>query len=415
MTTILFNKIMDLIETNFKEVGDLAMGDDPEKFDKITKILECFGNIFIGFIPSQKYKLMIINLFKDSKDKLMVIVQNIISEPDLEQRKKLVSEIGGTAVDEIFNIFITLSKDEDFLNFLIPDVEPNIDIQKVLGFFEKNVTNPFLFSSNENKKQDILAKQDILEKQDIAKEDLLQEDEIDLFDVYPRKKVELYDGMGHVELMDMMPRKVPVDREADIAIVRNARVSYLTKCDKSKEQDAKLINYLVRNRHTSPLESVVFQFKIRLPIFVERQLIRHRTARVNEQSMRYTQADDAFYYPALRMQSKNNKQGSSDEPVSEVAQQLWEEVATLTEEMYKKYGALVKSGVAREVARCCLPVSLMTEMMWQMDLHNLRHFLQLRMAPDAQKEIRDLAHAIYHIVKKYVPASIADLSASILN
>lgn len=233
--------------------------------------------------------------------------------------------------------------------------------------------------------------------------------QIDILTNNPINEVELYDGLGYVKLVDVMPRLVPEGRTAEIAITRNARVSYKILVDKTPEQDAKLLNFLISNHHTSPLESVVFQFQMCIPIFVERQLIRHRTARVNEQSMRYTTAPDSYYYPKLRMQSQNNKQCSTDEPVPEHLQKLWVIMQTQAAQLHAGYLELVAGGVAREVARTILPVCLMTNIMWQMDLHNLVHFLKLRMAPDAQREIRELAVAIFHIIKTMVPVSAQSL------
>lgn len=230
-------------------------------------------------------------------------------------------------------------------------------------------------------------------------------DEIDLLDTLGVSRIDLYSGMGFVEIVDMMPRRVPAGRTADIAISRSARTSY-AQGDKTRADDDNLVRYLMENWHTSPSESVVFQFKIRLPIFVERQLIRHRTARVNEQSFRYITPVEQFHYPELRMQATDNKQGSSEAAVPAEALVIWSEIENMTHEMYKKYEQLIEKGVAREVARCCLPVSLMTEMMWQMDLHNLMHFLRLRMDPHAQKEIRDLATAVYQLIGPLVPVSV---------
>lgn len=229
---------------------------------------------------------------------------------------------------------------------------------------------------------------------------------VDLFEVYPPEQKSLYCDLGYVKLVDMQPRIVPVGRTADVAIARNARVSYNVEEMKSVEQDAKLIEYLVKNHHTSPLESVVFQFEMQIPIFVERQLIRHRTARVNEQSMRYTKAEDIFYFPDMRMQSQRNKQCSSEEKVSEELNAIWDNVKDLNKQLYESYEKLLEAGAAREVARCCLPVSLVTKLMFQMDLNNLMKFFKLRMAPDAQKEIRDLANAMFEIVQPYIPATI---------
>jgi thymidylate synthase ThyX len=504
--------------------------------------------------------------------------------------------------------------------------------------------------------------------------------EIDLIDNLETKKIELYNGLGFVEIIDMMPRKVPYNRTADIAVSRNARVSY-AQGDKTIQEDNGLVRYLLENYHTSPSESVVFQFRIKCPIFVERQLIRHRTAcisgdsnlhfivpntkkiykisisefykkwtiphkmknkretyielidpnkkyqitelakitkrstksiismikqkilkatinenenentmvewinsilsmfklttinkndyfknkyvvigsdyiewantnksipilkklksmklqmcnedtgfietttitdiwetgikpifevelnngykikttkdhrymtdngwetleqatglkqtddgnwvwnidtssklstdnypeetnimrlntkikrityigedktydlsvdgpyhnfvcngfivhnSVNEQSFRYIVPQDKFYYPSLRMQSIDNKQGSKPdtEEIPNNIQETWSEIEQMTQNMYQKYTKLVEAGVAREVARVCLPVSLMTELMWQMDLHNLMHFLRLRMDNHAQLEIRVLAESIFKLIKPVVPISM---------
>jgi thymidylate synthase (FAD) len=219
-------------------------------------------------------------------------------------------------------------------------------------------------------------------------------------------RIELFEGKGFVELVDYMPREVPVGRTADIAIVRNARVS-TQNGDKSIEDDTRLINYLYKHRHTSPFESVVFKFHIRLPIFVERQLIRHRTASVNEQSHRYSTANEDFYFPKLRIQDPVNRQSSYDLPCedqrSEEWNKKWEEAQLLSKNLYAIYSDLVKDGAAREVVRTILPVSLMTELMWQMNLHNLFHFLRLRRSEEAQREIRELADAIYQLIKPIVP------------
>jgi thymidylate synthase (FAD) len=227
---------------------------------------------------------------------------------------------------------------------------------------------------------------------------------VDLFSVNQPETISLYDDLGYVSLVDMMPRIVPQGRTAEIAIVQCARTSYLSE-GKSVEADNKLINYLVKNKHTSPLESVVFQFEMRIPIFVERQLIRHRTARVNEQSMRYTVVEENDYFlPQLRMQSKTNKQGSNENAiVPKECEELWNVIDIHLQTIYKLYTELAEAGVAKEVIRCALPVAQMTKVMWQMDLHNLVHFLKLRTASDAQKEIRDLAEGILKLITPYVP------------
>lgn len=216
----------------------------------------------------------------------------------------------------------------------------------------------------------------------------------------------LYGGQGFVKLTDMMPRFVPAGRTADVMISRAARVSY-QHGDKSPSEDANLVQYLMENRHTSPFEQVEFQFEIACPIFVERQLVRHRTASLNEASYRYSEAPDLFYYPDLRLQDTVNKQGSLDGKISEQQTQMWELAKKLNHNAFELYQELVKSGVAKEVARCVLPVAQMTRLVWKMDLHNLLHFLGLRMDVHAQKEIRDLACAIWELVKPRVPITAA--------
>lgn len=238
---------------------------------------------------------------------------------------------------------------------------------------------------------------------------------IDLIDTAPVKRIDLYNGLGFVELIDMMPRRVPVGRTADIAITRNARVSYAITKDKTPAEDAGLVRYLLENWHTSPSESVEFQFRIRLPIFVERQLIRHRTANVNEESARYTKAKDNFYFPDLRMQSADNKQGSSNLEVPAEATALWDNAKDLTRQLYQSYSQMIELGVAKEVARCCLPVNMCTSICWKMDLHNLLNFLRLRMDVHAQQEIRELANAIFTLISPLVPVSIAAFQDCRLN
>ncbi len=192
----------------------------------------------------------------------------------------------------------------------------------------------------------------------------------------------------------------------DSRIVQAARVSY-GEGTKSYRQDKGLIDYLLRNDHTSPFEQVSFTFHIKMPIFVARQWVRHRTAKVNEISGRYSVMKNEFYVPSgkdIALQSEDNKQGRLNEPVSA---ELQEEVRTILikdqERSYETYQKLLDKGIAREIARINLPLSLYTEWYWQMDLHNLFHFLRLRMDAHAQKEIRDYAFVIFDIVKKVCP------------
>ena len=204
----------------------------------------------------------------------------------------------------------------------------------------------------------------------------------------------------------------------DSRIVQAARVSY-GEGTKSYRQDQGLIDYLLRNDHTSPFEQVSFTFHIKMPLFVARQWIRHRTAKVNEISGRYSVMKNEFYVPAgedIAYQSDDNKQGRMNEPVP---LEMQEEIrAVLMEDQkrsYETYKKLLDKGIAREIARINLPLSLYTEWYWQMDLHNLFHFLKLRMDSHAQKEIRDYAEVIFGIVKKVCPMAARSFENHRLN
>ncbi len=210
-------------------------------------------------------------------------------------------------------------------------------------------------------------------------------------------QIECLNG-GFVRLVDYMGN--------DAAIVQAARVSYGAGT-KQVRQDRALIRYLMRHWHTSPFEMVEFKFHVKLPIFVARQWIRHRTANVNEYSGRYSILREEFYLPEpeqVRFQSPTNKQGRADQslPAEEVAAIL-DEIVEQQKELYQSYQRLLEKGVARELARINLPVSLYTEWYWKIDLHNLFHFLQLRMDVHAQYEIRVYANAIAEIIKPIVP------------
>ena len=193
---------------------------------------------------------------------------------------------------------------------------------------------------------------------------------------------------------------------SDERIVQSARVSY-GDGTKTYRQDKGLINYLLRNDHTSPFEQVNFTFHIKMPIFVARQWIRHRTARVNEISGRYSVMKDEFYVPDSRhinLQSEDNKQGRMDEAVDPaLAKKVQEILAADQKRSYETYRQLLEMGLARELARINLPLSMYTEWYWQMDLHNLFHFLQLRLDSHAQYEIRVYAQTILEMVRLVCP------------
>ena len=218
-----------------------------------------------------------------------------------------------------------------------------------------------------------------------------------------RWEVKIHDH-GLVALVDVMPRLAPVGKTADAAIVQAARVSY-GQGTKQVSEDRGLIRYLMRHRHTTPMEMVEFKFHHAMPIFVARQWIRHRTANVNEYSGRYSVVRDRFYHPSpedVRKQSLTNRQGGN-EPMDNLTAQEFCQYLEKAEALYADYQSLVDKGVARELARIGLPVSIYTEWYWKIDLHNLFHFLSLRMDPHAQQEIRDYANAMFALIQPIVP------------
>jgi thymidylate synthase (FAD) len=214
---------------------------------------------------------------------------------------------------------------------------------------------------------------------------------------------------GFVRLVDYLG--------GDERVVQSARVSYGAGT-KSYREDAGLIDYLLRNRHTSPFEQVVLTFHVKLPIFVARQWIRHRTARLNEISGRYSVMKDDFYLPGpddIALQSTDNKQGRSAEPPDPaLAERARGGFAAGQERAYADYAGLIGEGIARELARINLPLSLYTEWYWQIDLHNLFHFLELRLDPHAQKEIRLYAEVLLELAKKVAPRCCESFEKHIL-
>src|SRR3954467_15430233 len=228
----------------------------------------------------------------------------------------------------------------------------------------------------------------------------------EVFDVMggsARWEVKVHDH-GLVALVDAMPRFAPVGKTADFAIVQAARVSYGAGT-KQVNEDKGLIRYLLRHRHTTPLEMVEFKFHHVMPIFVARQWIRHRTANVNEYSARYSIVKDRFYPPTpdnVRKQSATNRQGG-EEPMDAATASEFLTYLDRVEKDYEQYERFIEKGVAREIARIAPPASVYTEGYWKIDLHNLFHFLSLRMDPHAQQEIRDYANAMFALVRPIVP------------
>ena len=192
----------------------------------------------------------------------------------------------------------------------------------------------------------------------------------------------------------------------DQRIVQSARVSY-GEGTKTVSQDGALIDYLLRHQHTSPFEQVVMTFHLKMPIFVARQWVRHRTGRMNEVSGRYSIMKDEFYVPSaenIAPQSTDNKQGRASEPFpADQAEKIRKTIEEGEEAAYKSYSALVEQGLAREIARIDLPLALYTEFYWEMDLHNLFHFLKLRLDGHAQYEIREYAKVILEMCRAVAP------------
>jgi thymidylate synthase (FAD) len=207
----------------------------------------------------------------------------------------------------------------------------------------------------------------------------------------------------------------------DAAIVQAARVSY-GRGTKRLSEDQGLINYLMRHRHTTPFEMCEIKYHVKLPIFVARQWIRHRTANVNESSARYSVLDNEFYLPAsehLAAQTTTNGQGRGVVLEPGEAQRVLDLLRQDAERAYRGYAELLnedacgkaidpgRPGLARELARINLTLGFYTQWYWKTDLHNLLHFLSLRADPHAQYEIRAYAEIMLETLKRWVPMTYA--------
>ena len=214
---------------------------------------------------------------------------------------------------------------------------------------------------------------------------------------------------GHVRLVDVMPRLAAEGgTTADFAIVQAARVSY-GDGTKTVNEDRGLIRYLMRHQHTTPMEMVEFKFHCKMPIFVARQWVRHRTVSLNEVSGRYSVLKDEFYLPDtdnIRQQSKTNKQGGDQQIDFDTAKDFLTHLDDISDKTYEVYTKYMEAGVSREQARMTLPVNLYTEWYWKINLHNLLHFLGLRCDSHAQYEIRVFADAMLELIKPIVPFTV---------
>lgn len=210
---------------------------------------------------------------------------------------------------------------------------------------------------------------------------------------------------GHVMLVDYMG--------GDYSVTQSARVSYAQDMkDWDEKKDPGLLNYLMAHRHTTPFEMVQVKVRMKHPLVVARQWIRHRTASVNEVSARYTKLPDQFYVPepnVILPQSKDNKQGRSDDGSFTLEDQLVFASGFKEEQLhiYDQYDKRINLGMAKELARLNLPVSIYTEWYWNQNLWNMFHLLGLRMDSHAQYEIRVYANALYEICKAVAPISCA--------
>jgi len=208
------------------------------------------------------------------------------------------------------------------------------------------------------------------------------------------EKIQIHE-FGFVKLLDVMGD----DEEVENA----ARISY-GEGTRKVSQTRNLIRYLMRHKHTSPFEMCEVKFHIKLPIFIMRQLVRHRTANINEYSGRYSVMSDEFYLPQgdyLAKQSTTNNQGRDEVLTNKGSLQY--EFNRVYDNAQVSYQNLLQEDLARELARILLPVANYTECIWKMDLNNFFHFVKLRSDSHAQREIRDYSDAMYELVKPYFP------------
>ena len=220
-------------------------------------------------------------------------------------------------------------------------------------------------------------------------------------------KIDVLD-YGFVRLVDIMGD--------DMSIVRAARVSYDAE-PRGDGSDERLINYLMKNRHTSPFEAVTLTFEVKAPIFVFRQWHRHRTWSYNEVSARYTALPEEFYVPRpsnVGIQSKSNKQMRIDTgEATDESIRAAERIEAVCRSAHDHYKILLDEGVPRELARSVLPVATYSRMFATVNLHNLFHFLRLRLHEHSQYEIRVYAEAMLQLISNEVPLAVAAFKESI--
>lgn len=203
---------------------------------------------------------------------------------------------------------------------------------------------------------------------------------------------------GYVETVECMG--------TDAFLAECARMS--TNTVASEEANQRLVQRLIRDRHTSPIEFGQIVVEVAMPIFVMRQWVRHRTGAFNEFSGRYSVFPDLFYVPEIeriQYQSTFNKQGSAEPLPAEEAKQWQDLIRRQSEQQYRDYTAMVESGITRELARIILGTNFYTKVRWTVNLHNLFHFLKLREDPHAQWEVRQYANAMHEVARHYFPVA----------
>jgi thymidylate synthase (FAD) len=225
-------------------------------------------------------------------------------------------------------------------------------------------------------------------------------------DVIPDRTIQVLDH-GFVRLDDAMA--------GDLSVVNSARVSFGRRKTEMDESDEGLIRFLMRDKHGTPFEHNSFRFHIRAPIFVTREWFRHRVGSFNEFSMRYAKATDDFYVPEPEdVRTQVGKPGAySFEPVEpELAEQTREELLAVYEQTFATYERLVEAGVARELARCVIPVGAYTEFYWTVNARALMNFVSLRAHETAQREIRRYAEAVETFFAELMPVTHAAFVAN---
>lgn len=217
---------------------------------------------------------------------------------------------------------------------------------------------------------------------------------------------------GFVSLVDYMGGDTAIDRAARTSVGGNLK-------ERSETEESKLIGRLMRDRHTSPFEMVELKFHCAMPIFVARQWIRHRTANVNEYSGRYSKMPNMFYTPKpadICHQDKKNKQGRAEQVTPILARKFIDEFQTARIlGVMPNYEWAIDSDISRELARIDLPLSTYTQWYWKIDLHNLLHFLKLRLAPEAQFEIRQYALVMAAMARALAPIAFEHWENYLLN